>query len=284
MSQTWKEGAIVRIGPEQVLRASQLVRQGRVFDLGSELSPRMPSGGPHYFLPYALIQYRTPEDMAREPGYQGYSFSSDAVIGAIHASSHIDGLAHIQQYLRTYQGESATDLRTDFGWKRFGAGMIPPIVGRGILLDVAGACGVPRLEDGYEITVSDVQHCLDREDVSIQMGDIVLVRTGKFQQYGVDNAAYQSGEPGLGVDAACWLYEQGMAALGADNPGVEPLPFKDSSNTVHCAMIVERGVHLLENLNLEELAREQAYEFLFVALPLKIVGATGSWIRPAAIV
>lgn len=276
-------GALARIGAAQIVRAGQLVRQGRVYDLGSELSTRMPTGGPRYFLPYALIQYRTPEDIAREPGYQGYSFSSDAIIGAIHTSSHIDGLAHVQHCLRSFGEQPAADLRTDFGWTKLGAETIPPIIGRGVLLDLAETLGGPRLEDGYEITVSDLQRCLDRQEVRLQSGDIILIRTGKFQQYGVDNVAYQAGEPGPGLEAACWLYEQGMAVLGADNHGIEPLPFTDSSNTVHRAMIIERGVHLLENLNLEELARERNYEFLFTGLPLKIVGATGSWIRPAAI-
>jgi kynurenine formamidase len=277
-------GAIARIGPEQVVKASRLVRQGRVYDLGCEISMNMPTGGPRYFIPYSLIQYRTPEDIAREPGYEGYSFSSDAVIGAIHTSTHIDGLAHIQHCLGSHGGLKSADLRTDFGWTTYGAETIPPIIGRGVLLDAAGLHGVERLEDGYEVTADDLRRCLERANLTVERGDVVLVRTGKIQQYGRDNRAFQAGEPGPGVGAARWLHEQGMAALGGDSPGVEPLPFKDSSNTVHRAMVVEAGVHLIENLNLEELARDRVAEFLFVCLPLKIVGATGSWIRPIAVV
>jgi kynurenine formamidase len=110
-------------------------------------------------------------------------------------------------------------------------------------------------------------------------GDIVLMRTGKILDFG-DEAAFQAAEPGVGRDAAIWLYDQGMSVLGTDTTGTEPLPFADPAKTTHVAMLVERGVHLMENLNLELVAAEQVTEGLFIALPLKITGATGSWIRP----
>jgi kynurenine formamidase len=111
----------------------------------------------------------------------------------------------------------------------------------------------------------------------------VLVRTGKIQDFG-DEAAFQAAEPGVGRDAALWLYQAGMAVLGTDTTGTEPLPFNDPAVTTHAAMLVECGVHLIENLYLEDVGREEVSEGLFVALPLKITGATGSWIRPVLIV
>jgi kynurenine formamidase len=112
----------------------------------------------------------------------------------------------------------------------------------------------------------------------------VLVRTGKMADYHGDGASYFAAGPGIGVEAALWLFERGMAVLGSDTSATEPFPFPDPDNTVHRAMLVERGVFLVEILCLDELASASAYEFLFVCLPLKFRGGTGSWVRPVAVV
>ena len=109
------------------------------------------------------------------------------------------------------------------------------------------------------------------------------MRTGKIQDFG-DEAAFQAAEPGVGRTAALWLYECGMSVLGTDTTGTEPLPFDDPAATTHGAMLVEKGVHLIENLYLEDVARDGVREGLFIALPLKITGATGSWIRPVLVI
>ena len=277
-------GALSNLDFSHVVNAAKLVKSGKVYDLGNELSKEMPTLGPEYFLPFSLIQYRIPEDMPSDEDYKGYSFSSDGVIGAIHTSSHIDGLIHVQHFLSTYGGHKSSDLRTDFGWKKYGAETIPPIISRGVLLDIADLKGVDRLDDGYEVTIEDCKDALKKQNITIQQGDIVLINTGKIKEFGVDNEKFQSGEPGPGVPTAVWLYDNGMVAMGCDNHGCEVLPWEDSGNSVHRALIIDRGVHLLENLNFQELAKDKVYEFMFVCLPLKIKGATGSWIRPVAIV
>jgi kynurenine formamidase len=109
------------------------------------------------------------------------------------------------------------------------------------------------------------------------------VRTGKIREFAGDPVAYEAAQPGVGPSGAIWLYDQGMAVLGTDTTGTEPVPFPDPSATTHRAMLVERGVHLLENLFLDELVRDGVTEAAFVCLPLKLTGATGSWIRPIAI-
>ncbi len=275
-------GALARIGPEHVERASRLVRSGRTYDLGVELGMDVPAPDRRTLPPFMLMSYRTPEGFAREQT-SGGTGSSEYIGGGIHMSSHMDALIHVQHDLKTYGGYDASDIRTDLGWTRYGAETIPPICGRGVLVDAAGHLGVDRLEDGYEVSVAETESCLAAQGVKVGAGDVVLVRTGKITQFGHDNQAFQSKSPGISRDAAIWLYDQGMAAIGADCLAVEAYPYPDPEHSLHRAMIVDRGVHLIENLWLEDLARDRVYEFLFVCLPLKIVGATGSWVRPVAI-
>jgi kynurenine formamidase len=111
----------------------------------------------------------------------------------------------------------------------------------------------------------------------------VLVRTGKIRQFR-DPKAFQAGAPGVGLEAAIWLYESGMAVLGTDTASTEPVPFVDPAFSTHRAMLADSGVHLIENLNLEEIASDGVTEAFFVAIPLKITGATGWWVRPVLIV
>src|SRR5207248_11639761 len=136
----------------------------------------------------------------------------------------------------------------------------------------------------YKSSARDIEETMDQQGTHIDVGDAVLVRTGKMRQYAVDNNAFLAGQPGLGVDAAIWLYDRGMAVLGSDTTGTEPQPVTDWERTVHVAMLKERGVHLIEWMNLETLAAAHAHEFMFVCLPLKLRGASGSWVRPTAIV
>jgi kynurenine formamidase len=160
---------------------------------------------------------------------------------------------------------------------------VPPILTRGLVLDVAGMHGVPALPDGYEITTREIQAALEYAGQEIRPGDAVCVRTGKVREYYTDAAAYQRSQPGVGPDTAIWMYEAGMTVLGTDTTGTEALPFPDENRTTHRVMLVERGVHLIENLYLDEVAGAGVTEGLFVCLPLLITGATGSWVRPVLV-
>ena len=161
---------------------------------------------------------------------------------------------------------------------------IPPIVGRAVLLDIATLRGVAALPDGDEVSVDDLEAACARASVEVSPGDVVLVRTGKIREFFTDPAAFEAAQPGVGPSGAEWLYERGMAVLGTDTTGTEPIPYPDPAQSTHRAMLVERGVHLIENVFLDELARDGIVESMFVCLPLKLTGATGSWVRPIAIV
>jgi kynurenine formamidase len=266
--------ALSRISAQTVRSALGVPQGGHVWDLGLELNSRIPHNAA--FVRFTLAFTHTPEGTGAASPFQ---FCAEAIGGCLHVGTHIDALIHVQAEDRIFGGALAREARGDGGWRQHGMETVPPIVGRGVVLDIPALLGLPRLADGYEITVVDIQAELQRSRQRIATGDIVIVRTGKIQDFG-DEAAFQAAEPGVGRDAAIWLYEQGMSVLGTDTTGTEPLPFKDAALTTHRAMLVERGVHLIENLFLEDVAAAGVRDGLFVGLPLRITGATGSWLRP----
>jgi kynurenine formamidase len=275
--------ALRRITANGIVRAAGLVQRGQVYDLGAEMSDDMPATSKDTFMPYRLLTYRSSRGMAKGGNMGNVSFYTEVLMATPHVSTHIDALNHVIRDGQIHGGHRTEDVEGDFGMAVDGIETVPPIVTRGVLIDVAAHKGVAQLPDHYEITVEDLQEAIAWQDVRLMEGDAVLVRTGKMRQYGVDNTAFLAGQPGVGLAAALWLYDQGMAVLGSDTTGTEPQPVTDWDHTVHVAMLLERGVHLIEWLHLETLAAAPVREFLFACLPLKLRGASGSWVRPVAI-
>jgi kynurenine formamidase len=257
----------------------KMVRSGRVYDLGLDLNSSVPQGPPGEFDPFTFRWVHKPE-----AGREGlYQYAAESVGGTPHIGTHIDGLMHATSGTTMFGGCDFTEVVSPSGFTSDGIESVPPIVTRAVVLDIAARAGDP-LPDRYEVRIGDIESAAREQNVQFRSGDAVLVRTGKVRQYGVDNDAYQASQPGVGPDAAIWLFEHGMAILGTDTTGTEPLPFADPGRTTHQAMLVERGVHLIENLNLEELGRDKVSEAMFVCLPLRLTGASGSWVRPIAVV
>lgn len=273
-----------RLSAETLLGALRLPSSGRVFDLGTELATGMPVGSIEAFGGFRITPYRTPRCLARPDDAPAFDFSMDLIQGSPHVGSHFDAPAHVVVHGRVFGGQRAADVYGDFGWAANGIETAPPVLTRGVLLDVPALLGQERLPDGFEVTVAHVEGCLERQGVELREGDAVLVRTGKMADYHGDGSLYFDAGPGVGVPAAVWLHDRGVAILGSDTSATEPFPFPDPEHTVHRALLVERGVYLIEILRLDELAAARAYEFLFVCLPLKLRGATGSWVRPVAVV
>ena len=145
---------------------------------------------------------------------------------------------------------------------------------RGVMIDVAGFKGVEMLGDNYEITVADLEGALQKQNMTLQQGDAVIINTGWGKLYGKDNGRYVKTCPGIGVAAALWLAAKDPMLLGADNWSVEvsPNPDKQLSLPVHQIALVVNGIHLLENMKLDELAAKNVHEFAFIMQPLKIQG------------
>jgi len=206
-----------------------------------------------------------------------------AEIGQV--GTQFDGFAHQTIGDSLYNCFTVGEVSTRAGFTRLGIQNVGAIVTRGVLIDVAGLKNVDMLRDRYEVTVEDLQQALSKQGVALERGDAVLVHTGWGKLWGKDNARYQATNPGIGVAAAEWLTRQNPILVGADTPPVEVSPNPDTqlSLPVHQIMLVVNGIHLLENLKLDELAARRAYEFAFIIEPLKIQGGTGSTVAPIAI-
>jgi kynurenine formamidase len=173
----------------------------------------------------------------------------------------------------------------DHGWKRNGVDKMPPIIARGVLVDVAAAKGMAVLPNSYSITLADLQAALARQATTLQEGDVVLIRTGRMSLW-PDRARYGGNEPGLSFEAARWLAEDKRTmVIGSDafSPEPAPSPRKDNWLPIHTYLLAQRGIPIIEVINLEELARDRTYEFAFIAAPLRLRGASASPFRPIAI-
>ena len=177
------------------------------------------------------------------------------------------------------------DVSTRTGFSRLGIQNVGAVVTRGVLIDIAALKSAEMLPDTYEVTVDDLQQALAKQRLTLQRGDAVLINTGFGRLWGKDNARYMAGNPGIGVAASLWLAKQGPIIVGADTSTVEvnPNPDRAISLPTHQIMLVVNGIHLLENLKLDELAGKGVHEFAFVVEPLKIRGGTGSTVAPIAI-
>jgi kynurenine formamidase len=263
---------------ETVLRAARLIRTGEFFELGRVLSASMPFFGTRRF---ELHTKRT----VMNPGSNRRGSNEEMVFSEIgQVGTQFDGFSHQTIGASLYNCFALDEIATRTGFTKLGVERVGTLMTRGVLIDVAALKGVDTLPDTYEITVKDLQAALERQRLTLQPGDAAIVHTGWGRWWGKDNARYTKTSPGLGVAAAEWLARQDPMLVGSDNSGVGVAPDVDPqvSNPIHQIMLVVNGIHLLENLKLDELAAKQVYEFALVVQPLKIQGGTGSTVAPFA--
>ena len=266
-------------GPESVLRAARLIQAGEVIELGQVLSEGMPLSSARQF---DVHTKRT--TMNLQSNRRGSN--EELVIAEIgQVGTQFDGFAHQTIGDSMYNCFKVGEVSTRTGFTRLGIQNVGAIVTRGVLIDVAALKNVDMLPDAYEITVQDLQQALSKQGVILQRGDAVVIHTGWAKLWGKDNARYQATNPGIGVAASEWLARQSPILVSADTATVEvnPNPDRQLSLPAHQIMLVINGIHLLENLKLDELAAKRVYEFAFIVEPLKIQGGTGSTVAPIAI-
>lgn len=265
---------------------------GKVYDLGVDYHKAMPSwsllGDPTYQIWMTHTPQGTVVDDPMKVGKamnEHVSYSGDAVLMYTHTGTHIDALSHFGLNGRIWNGFAHAQHLGDNGWHRGGAEKLPPVIARGVLIDVAAAKGVDVLPDSYRIVPDDLKAALKRQNVSLAKGDAVFIRTGRMRVIG-DKDKYMSDPPGIGLESARWLVEdQGAMLLGSDNLSLETFPVETEKNwiPVHTYLEAEQGVAIMEVVDLEALSREKIYEFAFIGASLKLRGATGAPMRPVAL-
>lgn len=262
----------------------ELIRNARTYDLAQPYYIGMPHFPTHP--PFLFSLTKKHGDLVAK---EGTSSAADAITFGGHVGTHIDALCHFSCNGKMFGGVDPLPIQSyAHGVEKHSVDTIAPILRRGILLDVAGQMGLDVLPPDFAITAEHLEQTAQTANVTPEAGDVVLLRTGWARHFS-DPSLYITGGhgsqpagPGPELAGARWLSQHGIFAAGSDTVAFERVP--SSAMPVHVHLLVESGIHIIEVLNLEELAKQRVYEFLFVAAPLKIQGGTGSPIRPLAIV
>ena len=284
-------GALNALAATSQAKVLERASSSKVYDLSVDYFVGMPSfqgaGDPSY----QIFMSHTPDGTvvdnlngAGEHVNRHVCYSGDVVFMYTHTGTHIDSLNHFGVDGQIYNGFSAKDHLGSRNWTKAGVDVIPPIIARTVLLDIAKLKGVECLEDSYAITVADIEEELERPGLAIEEGNAVFVRTGRMA-YWPDGTKTMGNPPGLSLDAARWLTAQGISVIGADQECVEVGPSQHEDNWLpgHGHFLTESGVPMIELLNLEELSADGVSEFCLIAAPIRLKGATGAPIRPLAL-
>lgn len=283
-------GASNRITPAKVLDALGRVRTGRIYELGHVYEAGMPLVGTRS---YGLTLLAT----GQAAGTNRVVFNDEFLATQVgQVGTQFDGLGHIGGEIDFadgtsdrvfYNGFTAAEMNASNGLQQLGIEHVKPLVTRGVLVDVAGFKGVSHLPGGYEVTLADVRGALARQGIAeatITPGDAVLFRYG-WSELWDRPAEYNGSLPGIGLEVARWLVERQVTVTGADTSSTEvsPNPNSDLVIPVHQELMMKNGIFNIENMVFDTLVADEAYEFLFIATPIRFKGATGSPLRPIAI-
>ena len=274
-----ERGAVNHQKPDTVLNAVRLIREGKIYELGKVLEVGMPT------FPARTFSFST-VGAFREFGENQFRFFEDVVTTEIgHTGTQLDALPHIGIGDTLYNCVKISEVALRRGFTKLGVEKIGALFTRGVLLDVAGAKGKDMLEGGYEITVADLQDALRRSGKTLNAGDAVVIRTGWNKHWMKDNDTFMKHAPGIGIAAAEWLATMSPMLVGSDNFGIEVFPNPNPKLIwpVHQVLLVTHGIYLLENLELDALAKDGVSEFALVVQPLKVKGGTGSTVAPIAV-
>lgn len=278
------------------LEALRSPTTGKVYSLALSRFPGMPIFPSHP--PFQVTMYRTPSGLRGdgvkpwgESNDVGLGYMADVVSGTSHSGAHVDALAHmtIDTDDHWFGGGNAADHLGDCGPHFGDASKLPAFIGRGVMLDVAGHRGVTALPAGSPITAEELAEVATAQGVEVREWDVALVRTGYLHHWPDKELMQRHVTAGPDRSAAEWLLERGVVAVGSDTETFEVQPASDLGNPtnpqpVHTLLLIENAIYIFESIYLEQLALDNVYEFLFIALPVKTDGATGSMLDPVAIV
>jgi kynurenine formamidase len=274
-------GAANYMTPELVVKAASLIKTGKTYALGIPVDTKTPAYPPRTFK-LTVVQ----PGQAGSPGIgpNKATYNDDIIDTWVGIGSQIDGLGHLGVEHVYYNGNKLADFADPNGLKKLGIEKVPPIVARGVLLDMAAYYNTDIVKEGTAFNVKEIDEVAKKQGVEIRQGDVVIFHTGWLGLIGKDDKRYSAGEPGVGVEGAKYLTGKGVVAVGADTWAVETIPF-ESKNVfeVHQILLAMNGTYILENMDTAALAADKAYEFLFVLGQPRWRGGVQSMINPVAI-
>ncbi len=275
-------GNVNLITPDSIKKASRLIKTGKTYSLGITVDSTTPAFPPRG-LSLSVVQ---PNQQEANRPLGPATYNDDIFMGWLGIGSQIDGLGHIGWDGMYYNCNHAKDFAALEGLTKLGIEKVPPIVARGIVLDVAAHYGVDTLEAGQVFTVEDVKAIEKKQKTPVREGDVVLFHTGWTDaKLTSDPEAWVSGEPGIAEEVAQYLADKRVVAVGADTWGIDPIPpqHADRPYQGHVILLKENGIYLLETMNTGPLVRDDAHEFMFVLGQAKLRGAVQMIINPIAI-
>jgi kynurenine formamidase len=271
------------ITADSVLAASQLITTGKTYSLGITIDTSTPAFAPRQM----SLQVVQPGQQQGKQAFPNATYNDDIFIGWFGIGSQLDGLGHIGDadgiHYNCFDTKEISEIT---GMTKLGIHTVPPMVARGVVLDMAAHRKVPYLKAGEFFTVEDVKAVEKKQGTAVQEGDVVLFHTGwtdaKLKQ---DPAAWSSGEPGISEEVATYLADKNVVAVGADTWAVEVVPAPDPARPFqgHVILLKENGIFLLETMNTGPLVRDGVHEFMFVLGQAKVRGAVQMIINPVAI-
>jgi kynurenine formamidase len=282
-------GMLNLITPESMRAVMSRADAGHTIDLSVDYFLGMPSFTAAGQPPYQIWMTNTPRGTALDDstgfGAQNelVGYSGDAVSMYTHCGTHIDTLNHFGYGTKIWNNFDADTYLGARHWQCAGADKQPPIIARGVMLDVAALHGVPVLPQSYGITAQDLADAARRQEVELRVGDVVLIRGGQMTLWD-DPQAYITNEAGCTREAAEFLARSGAAVVCSDNLSFEQIPSTEEGNwlPVHTYLFAEAGIPIMEVVDMEQLSQEELYEFAFIGAGIKLRGATAAPMRPLA--
>ena len=276
-------GAANYLTPSLALEAARLVKTGKTYALGITVNTTTPAFPPRTCALYIVQPGQVGSAEGLGPTKTTYN---DDILNCWNGiGTQIDGLGHIGVGDRYYNGNKWGDFATMGGLKKLGTEKIPPFVARGVLLDMAAHYGVEVVKEGTAFNRAEIEAVAKKQGVEIRQGDVVIFHTGWLSLIEKDPKRFGAVEPGLGRDGARYLVSKNVVAVGADTWGLEVIPFEQGAGVfeVHQILLPMGGTYILENLDTAALAKDKAWEFMFVLGHNKYQGAVQSMINPVAI-
>ena len=276
-------GAANRVSPERTVAAAKLVKQGMSHPLGIVIEPGMPAYPPRY----TELQVVQPNQQFNADLGVGWEASSndDVLQMWLGTGPQLDGLGHMGEAGEFYNCNQGKDFSIITGLTKLDISGIPPMVGRGVMIDIAKQMGVDSLQAGHPITSDDIKAAMKSQGVTVGEGDVILLHTGYTDATLKQNPSLWAGSiPGITNEASVFLAGLKPMAVGADTWGLGAVPPRAGDKIFydHVVLLKQHGIYILETMNTGRLADEGVHEFMFVLGQARLKGAVQMIINPVA--